>query len=175
MVMYISTWKKRRKQRGQVNYMGGMFEILDTASNSLKTEREVMSYAAENVANMYTPGYKARKPVLAAKGRDQSFSETVMSLANGKELGASPILMSRSPGAGTMVASVEVDMSEGTKLYLPKHPLADADGYVESSNVNAPAESIKMLKAVGSYKAILSVVEMVKAASKEALNMTKNG
>ena len=55
--------------------MGGMFEILDTASNSLKAEREVMAYAAQNVANMYTPGYKAKTPVLAARGRNQSFSE----------------------------------------------------------------------------------------------------
>jgi hypothetical protein len=32
-----------------------------------------------------------------------------------------------------------------------------------------------MLRAVTSYKAILSIVEMTKASSKEALNMTKNG
>lgn len=154
--------------------MGGMFEILDTASNSLKTEREVMSYAAQNVANMYTPGYKAKTPVLAARGRNQSFSEMVENLAEGRELGLNSVMLNKNPGAGTMVAAVEVDYSEGSKLYLPNHPLADNDGYVESSNVNAPGESIKMLKAVGSYKAVLSIVEMVKAASKEALNMTKN-
>ena len=154
--------------------MGGMFEILDTASNSLKTEREAMAYAAQNVANMYTPGYKARTPVLASRGRNQSFSEMVENLAECRELGLNSMILNKTPGAGTMVASVEVDYSEGSRLYLPDHPLADADGYVESSNVNAPGESIKMLKAVGAYKAILSVVEMVKAASKEALNMTKN-
>ncbi len=155
--------------------MGGMFEILDTASNSLRTEREAMGYAAENVANMYTPGYKAKTPILAARGRGQSFSEMVESLAEGREIPLNSMILDKSPGAGSMIASVSVDTAEGTRLYLPNHPLADAQGYVESSNVNGPAESVKMLRAVTSYKAILSMVEMTKAASKEALNMTKNG
>lgn len=152
-----------------------MFEILDTASNSLRTEREAMGYAAENVANMYTPGYKAKTPILAARGRGQSFSEMVESLAEGREIPLNSMILDKSPGAGSMIASVSVDTAEGTRLYLPNHPLADAQGYVESSNVNGPAESVKMLRAVTSYKAILSMVEMTKAASKEALNMTKNG
>jgi flagellar basal-body rod protein FlgC len=154
--------------------MGGMFEILDTASNSLRTEREAMGYAAENVANMYTPGYKAKTPILAARGRGQSFSEMVESLAEGREIPLNSMILDKSPGAGSMIASVSVDTAEGTRLYLPNHPLADAQGYVESSNVNGPAESVKMLRAVTSYKAVLSIVEMTKAASKEALNMTKN-
>ncbi|MFM7459210.1 MAG: flagellar basal body rod protein FlgC [bacterium] len=155
--------------------MGGMFEILDTASNSLKTEREAMGYAAENVANMYTPGYKAKTPILMAKGRGQSFSEMVEHLAEGREIPLNAMLLSKNPGSGSMIGSVAVDPAEGTQLYLPNHPLANAQGYVESSNVNGPAESVKMLRAVTSYKAILSIVEMTKASSKEALNMTKNG
>ena len=102
--------------------MGGMFEILDTASNSLKTEREAMGYAAENVANMYTPGYKAKTPILMAKGRGQSFSEMVEHLAEGREIPLNAMLLSKNPGSGSMIGSVAVDTAEGTQLYLPNHP-----------------------------------------------------
>ena len=101
--------------------MGGMFEFLDTASNSLKTEREAMAYAAQNVANMYTPGYKARTPVLASRGRNQSFSEMVENLAEGRELGLNSMILNKTPGAGTMVASVEVDYSEGSRKKIQKN------------------------------------------------------
>jgi flagellar basal-body rod protein FlgC len=154
--------------------MGTLFDILDTASNSLATERQVMAYAADNVSNMYTPGYKAKTAVVGAKGRQPSFDEMVTSLTSGRGPGVGSMILEEHPGMGSMVSQVATDYSKGSMLYLPKHPLANGEGYVESSNVDAPKESIKMLKAVGSYKTILSIVEMVKASSKEALNMTKN-
>ena len=57
---------------------------------------------------------------------------------------------------------------------MPGHPLADADGNVEMSNVDGAQEMLTMMDAVRQYKANLSIVEMAKKASQEALNMTKN-
>ena len=153
--------------------MSSIFRILDMANNSLQTEREVMAYSAENVANAYTPGYKAKTPILQSRGKPPSFSEMVEYMAEGRDIGLNSVILNEHPGSGTRVSEVAVDTSKGSMMYLPNHPLADKNGYVESSNVDAPAESIKMMKAVNSYKTILSIVEMAKSASKEAMNMTK--
>tara|TARA_B100001989_G_C24201006_1_gene298389 strand:- start:92 stop:547 length:456 start_codon:yes stop_codon:yes gene_type:complete len=148
-----------------------LFNIYDTAHNGLKASRGIMEIASDNVANMLTPGYKAKKGILSAKGDDASFSDIVAEIGNHN--GASALIKGYA-GRGAQVAEITIDQSEGTKVYMPGHPLADADGNVEMSNVDGAAEMITMMDAVRQYKANLSIVEMAKKASQEALNMTKN-
>jgi flagellar basal-body rod protein FlgC len=154
--------------------MGSIFDILNTAQNGLKTEREAMEIAALNVSNQLTPGYKAKSPVITANSHDYSFSQLLASLGKDRE-GIAPMLLGDEIGSGPQVAQIEVDQSPGVLVYMPHHPLADENGNVEMSNVDGAAEMIHMMEAVRQYKANLSIVEMAKKASQEALNMTKNG
>ena len=150
-----------------------IFNIYDTAHNGLQATRGAMELAAENVANMLTPGYKAKSPVFAAKVNDSSFSTLLSSLGSEDgEIGS--IIKGEHKGEGVQIAKVMVDNTPGIKVFMPDHPMADANGNVEMSNVDGAGEMLKMMDAVRQYKANLSIVEMAKKASQEALNMTKN-
>jgi flagellar basal-body rod protein FlgC len=151
--------------------MSSLFELLNTANNGLKTQREVMQVSAQNIANMFTPGYKAQHAIVTARTGESSFDSMLSSMAAG-EGGAS--MLSDSRGEGTMVARIEVDMKPGNKIYMPDHPLADANGNIEMSNVDSASEMLHMSEAVKQYKANLVIAEMAKKAATEALNMTKN-
>lgn len=150
-----------------------IFNIYDTAHNGLTATRGAMELAAENVSNMLTPGYKAKSAVFAARVNDSSFSNMLAELgAEGGDIGS--LAKGDNKGLGSQLAKVVVDKSPGVKVYMPDHPLADANGNVEMSNVDGASEMLKMMDAVRQYKANLSIVEMAKKASQEALNMTKN-
>ncbi len=151
--------------------MSGIFELLNIANNGLKTERELMQISAQNIANMYTPGYKAQHAIVTARTGENSFDSILGSMSAGE--GAAS-LMNDSHGQGTMIAQVETDMTPGNKVYMPDHPLADANGNIEMSNVDSAAEMLHMSEAVKQYKANLVIAEMAKKAATEALNMTKN-
>ena len=149
-----------------------IFNIYDTAHNGLKSSRGIMELASNNVANMLTPGYKAKKAVLAAKSDNASFSEIVAEMGNGDGVSS---LIKGNTGRGSQIAQINVDQSAGLKVFMPGHPLADKDGNVEMSNVDGASEMLTMMDAVRQYKANLSIVEMAKKAAQEALNMTKAG
>jgi flagellar basal-body rod protein FlgC len=148
-----------------------LFSIYETAHNGLKASRGVMEIASDNVANMLTPGYKAKKAILSARGDNASFSEVVAEIGNHNGVAS---LIKGKEGRGAQIAEVTIDQRAGVKVYMPGHPLADENGNVEMSNVDGANEMITMMDAVRQYKANLSIVEMAKKASQEALNMTKN-
>lgn len=148
-----------------------IFDIYETANNGLDAMRQTMQYSSENIANMMTPGYKAKSVVLAARSSNQSFSDIIAGIG-GESF--SEVLKGEHRGAGAMVAQVVEDKRPGAKVYIPGHPLADAEGNVEMSNVDGSKEMLRMMDAVRQYKANLSIIEMAKKASQEALNMTKN-
>jgi flagellar basal-body rod protein FlgC len=149
--------------------MSGIFELLNTANNGLKTQRELMQISAQNISNMFTPGYKAQHAIVTARTGENSFDSMLSSMSEG---GAS--LLNDSHGQGTMIARIETDMSEGSHVYMPDHPLADANGNIEMSNVDSASEMLHMSEAVKQYKANLVIAEMAKKAASEAMNMIKN-
>jgi len=149
-----------------------IFEIYDTANNGLKAMRGAMELASNNVANALTPGYKAKQPVFSAMTADPTFNTILASLDHPG--GVSELIRGDHKGQGARVAKIVEDRRAGPKVYIPGHPLADADGNVEMSNVDTASEMLYMMDAVRQYKANLSIVEMAKKASQEALNMTKN-
>ena len=152
-----------------------IFNLFDTANSGLETQREVMEIASENVANAMTPGYKARKAIISAKSDNHNFSDLLSAMKNGEEAeGISSMMLGADLGAGTQVAQIAVDQTEGYKVYMPEHPMADAEGNVEMSNVDNAEEMMVMMQAVRQYKANLTIVEMAKKAAQEAMNMTKN-
>ena len=66
------------------------------------------------------------------------------------------------------IDKIRPDNSEFTKRFDPNHPAADADGYVQTPNVNTLIEMTDMREAQRSYEANLNVIK----ASKAMLNST---
>ena len=59
----------------------------------------------------------------------------------------------------------------GRRVHDPKHPSADADGYVTYSNVNAVEEMVNMISASRSYQNNIEVMNTAKSLLLKTLQM----
>jgi flagellar basal-body rod protein FlgC len=73
--------------------------------------------------------------------------------------------------AGVAVPRVVEDTSAPRKLYEPKHPQADADGYVSMPNVNVVDEMVNMISASRSYQTNVEVMNTAKTLMLKALTL----
>ncbi|HMN81948.1 MAG TPA: flagellar basal body rod protein FlgC [Burkholderiaceae bacterium] len=62
------------------------------------------------------------------------------------------IANSQAAGGGVRVNNIVEDPAPGKRTWDPKHPLADAEGYVTQSNVNVVEEMVNMISASRSYQ-----------------------
>ena len=150
------------------------FDLLNTASNGLEAQRQRMEIVSQNIANVSTPGYKKQIPVFSQKTGD-AFSIIMARQLGIKEEDLLSFVSGNQTTKGVEVSEVIVDQTPGQKVYMPGHPKADKDGYVEMSNVDSLTEMLEMMYATRNYKANLSIVEMAKAAARETLNIGKPG
>ena len=150
------------------------FDLLDTASNGLEAQRIRMDVVSKNIANSSTPGYKREIPILSQKNAN-SFSIIMARELGIKEADLMNFLSGKEPGKGIQVSQILTDRTPGPKVYMPQHPDADKDGYIEMSNVDPMKEMLEMMYAVRNYKANLSIVEMTKSAIKETFSIGKPG
>ena len=103
---------------------------------------------SENIANVETPGYR-RKLV--------SFEQAARDLPEGA-VATGPVTLDRTP----------VD-----RLFDPSHPLADAAGYVDGSNVDLMIEVADAREASRSYEANLQMFEQIRAMSSALMDLLK--
>ena len=100
---------------------------------------------AETVAGPDGVPYKARHVVFQAKGADAT--------------------------AGVRVSQVYEDKSPGKTVHDPKHPLADAQGYVTQSNVNVVEEMVNMISASRSYQNNIDVMNTARQLLSKTLQL----
>jgi len=82
--------------------------------------------------------------------------------------------MNRALGAETVQAKkVGTDASAFPRRYDPSNPAADADGYVQTPNVNSFAEMMDMRQAQHSYSANLSVMQTTRGMLSRTIEMLK--
>jgi flagellar basal-body rod protein FlgC len=75
----------------------------------------------------------------------------------------SPPECSLSGSAGVRVNGITEDQTPGRRVHDPKHPQADADGYVTYSNVNPAEEMVNMISASRSYQNNIEVMSTAKS------------
>ncbi|WP_142847855.1 flagellar basal body rod protein FlgC [Telmatospirillum sp. J64-1] len=78
--------------------------------------------------------------------------------------------------SGTQLVQVDKvrgDMSDFTKKFDPRHPAADAEGYVLTPNVNPLIELMDMREAQRTYEANLNVVMTSKALLSRTVEMLR--
>jgi flagellar basal-body rod protein FlgC len=86
------------------------------------------------------------------------------------------VLQKAAPGKAALAENVQVkdiveDQSEAKKMFDPKHPMADEEGYVYMPNVNAVEEMVDMLAASRSYQTNAEVMNTAKQLMLKTLNM----
>ena len=76
-------------------------------------------------------------------------------------------------GAGNVGASASAAFggTEGTLVYEPEHPLADADGYVRYPEIDMAKQMGNLIMAQRGYQANAAVVDRAKTAYEAALQI----
>jgi flagellar basal-body rod protein FlgC len=72
---------------------------------------------------------------------------------------------------GVMMAGVVEDPTPGKKVYNPKHPEADKDGYITTANVSPLTELADATATSRVYEANLAVMGIVKQMANRALEI----
>ncbi len=135
-----------------------MFRIFDVAGSAVSAQSQRLNVVASNLANADTvagpdgQAYKARQVVFQTVLMDQT--------------GAN-----REASAGVKVSTVSEDNTPGRRVHDPKHPAADADGYVTYSNVNPVEEMVNMIAASRSYQNNVEVMNTAKTLLQKTLQM----
>jgi len=136
-----------------------MFRIFDISGSAVSAQSQRLNVVASNLANADTVAGPDGK---AYKARQVVFSTEL--LAAGGALGADG-------SAGVRVSTVREDQTAGRRVHDPKHPAADADGYVTFSNVNAVEEMVNMISASRSYQNNVEVMNTAKSLLQKTLQM----
>jgi flagellar basal-body rod protein FlgC len=129
-----------------------MLKILDVASSAVSAQSQRLNVVASNLANADTvagpdgTAYKARQVVF----------QTAM-------MGAAGFGSAQNGSAGVRVSTVSEDQSPGRRVHDPKHPSADAEGYVTYSNVNPVEEMVNMISASRSYQNNIEVMSTARS------------
>jgi flagellar basal-body rod protein FlgC len=142
--------------------MDSMFSIFDISGSGLSAERVRMNVIANNIANASSTDSPEGGPYRKEQVEFQSLLNDTMknSMVEGSErLG------------GVKVKGVIKSAEPFNKIYIPGHPKADENGYVEMPNVNVMTEMVDLVTASRSYEANLAVINSSKDMSNRALSI----
>ncbi len=115
-----------------------MLRIFDVAGSAVSAQSQRLNTVASNLANVDTVAGPDGK---AYKARQVVFQTTLMGNVGQREA-----------SAGVRVSNITEDQTPGRRVLDPKHPSADAEGYVTYSNVNPVEEMVNMMSASRSYQ-----------------------
>jgi len=138
---------------------------LEISSQGLNTQTERLRIYANNIANIATPYYVRKIPVVAENSQ-RSFAE----LVGGFEHGVMQSGLNASPG-GVVLEGVIGDPTPGKRIYEPGHPQADRDGFITMSNVNILTDMADATAASRLYEANIAVVGIVRTMANRAVEM----
>jgi flagellar basal-body rod protein FlgC len=130
-----------------------MFKIFNVSGSAVSAQSQRLNVVASNLANADTVAGPDKSPY---KARQVVFSTTPMG-----DVGT----------AGVTVSQVTEDNTPGRRVLDPKHPQADAEGYVTYSNVNAVEEMVNMISASRSYQNNIEVMNTTKSLLMKTLQM----
>ena len=133
-----------------------MFQIFNVAGSAVSAQSQRLNVVASNLANADTV---AGPDGQAYKARQVVFQTALMGSGND------------SGNAGVRVTNVTEDQTPGRRVHDPKHPQADADGYVTYSNVNPVEEMVNMISASRSYQANVEVLNTAKTLALKTLTL----
>lgn len=145
-----------------------IMESINIGANALKTHGMRLDIHAKNIANVDTPNYVRRIPVINAS-EDISF-QGLMNVMKEDVFGCGTLPYLQ---GGVVFNGCVEDPTPGERMYAPGHPDADANGYIRSSNVNAMVDMADAIMAQRAYEANLALVNISKAMASRAVEIVK--
>jgi flagellar basal-body rod protein FlgC len=162
--------------------IGNSFFGFDISAKGLTIQRKRMNLIAENLANGNSvrteDGQPVKRKVLNVVQKNTNFSEQMRDISNTIRINTTnsnhisrPIENSNLNYDSGMEIKVQEDQTKGDVVYMPEHPNADQNGYVEMSNINTVNEMIDMIAATRSYEANLTALNSSKQMIKDSLEI----
>ncbi len=146
----------------------GIMDTIDIGAKALQVHGKRIDVHAKNIANLDTPNYVRKIPVLNAVD-DVSF-QGVMNAMKEDVFGVGTLSYLQ---GGVSFTGVVEDPTLGERIYKPGHPDADENGYIRQSNVNAMVDIADALLAQRAYEANLAVVNISKTMAQRAIEIGK--
>jgi flagellar basal-body rod protein FlgC len=135
-----------------------LLKIFDVAGSGMAAQSARLNTTASNMANADSlasseaAAYHAKQPLFSA----------VQQQVNGQM-----------ENAGVRTLGVTESQAPIQSRYEPSNPLADANGYVYSSNVNPVDELVNMISASRSYQNNVEVMNSAKQLMQKTLDLGK--
>ncbi|MBI5429602.1 MAG: flagellar basal body rod protein FlgC [Nitrosomonadales bacterium] len=121
-----------------------LFNIFNVAGSAMTAQSQRLNVVASNLANADSTTGPTGQPY---KAKQVVFSATPMGGGDAQ---------------GVKVDAVVEDNSPMKMVYDPKHPMADAQGYVAMPNVNVVDEMVNMISASRAYQNNVEVMNTSK-------------
>lgn len=144
----------------------GVFSAMNIGSDGLKVHGMRLDINSRNIANLDTPNYVRKIPLVVSTDRSSFLS--VMNQMKESTFGAGTLPYST--GSVAMAGVVE-DPTLGEKIYKPGHPDADENGYIRTSNVDPLVEITDAILAQRAYEASLAIITMSKSMADRAVTI----
>lgn len=146
----------------------GLLDAMNIGCEGLAVHGKRLDISAKNIANIDTPNYVRKIPVLNASD-NISFAGLMNSMKDDAfSTGSVPFLQ-----GGVSMSGVVEDPTLGDKIYRPGHPDADKNGYIRTSNVNPLVEMADASLAQRAYEANLAVLSITKSMAQRAVDIGK--
>ena len=121
-----------------------LFNVFNIAGSGMAAQSQRLNVVASNLANADSTTSADGTPYRA------------------KQVVFTAVPMGSSDTQGVRVERVAEDTSPMRMVYDPKHPMADAKGYVSMPNVNVVDEMVNMISASRSYQNNVDVLNTSK-------------
>jgi flagellar basal-body rod protein FlgC len=129
--------------------MSEFSKALSLSASGLTAQAKRLRHVSENISNADTPGYRRKSVSFRAE----------------EITGSDLTRVSTGP--------VSLDRSELRQIYDPAHPLADASGNYQGSNVDLIVEIADAREAQRSYEANLKMFEQTKQMSTALMDLLR--
>lgn len=128
--------------------MSDILQSLGLSASGMKAQATRLRHVSENIANADTPGYR-RKTVPFEQTMDSAAADAVK------------------------VGPVRLDPAELTRVHDPSHPMADATGHYEGSNVDLVIEIADAREAQRSYEANLRMFDQARQMTSSLMDLLR--
>lgn len=123
-----------------------LFNIFNVAGSAMSAQGQRLNTVASNIANADSTTSATGQPYRA------------------KHVVFSAVQVNGNPASsGVKVQQVVEDASPPKKIYDPKNPVADENGYVSMPNVNVVEEMVNMISASRSYQTNVETMNAAKS------------
>ena len=150
-----------------------LFSALNVSGSGLAAQRQRVETLAQNVANAQTTrtaeGGPYRRQHVTFESEPQGFSTFDTVWSRFQAAGG----LSDPAAEGVRVSEIVADETPPERRYLPGHPDAGADGYVEFPAFNPVEDMVDLTAGVRSYQANLAAIRAIREMISRTLDISK--